>query len=56
MPDCSYGLQVALHFVELYFDQEQPRIFDVQISVSGQLSTVLTNFDIYEKSGEMHQA
>ena len=56
MPNRSFGLQVALHFVELYFDQEQQRIFDVQISVDRQLSTVLTNFDIFEESGEMHQA
>ena len=46
-------LQVALHFVELYFDEAQKRIFDVQVSVNSQMSTVLTNFDIYSEAGKM---
>ena len=45
-------LQVALHFVELDFDEEQKRIFDVKISVNGQMSVVLSNFDIYGETGE----
>ena len=45
-------LQVALHFVELYFSSEQQRIFDVQISANGQMTQALTNFDIYYAAGE----
>lgn len=44
-------LQVALHFVELYFSSEQQRIFDVQISANGQMTQALTNFDIYYEAG-----
>ena len=46
-------LQVALHFVELYFSSEQQRIFDVQISANGQMTQALTNFDIYYAAGEV---
>ena len=46
-------LQVALHFVELDFDEEQKRIFDVKISVNGQMSMALSQFDIYGETGEM---
>ena len=49
----SSDLQVALHFVELDFDEEQKRVFDVKISVNGQMSTVLSQFDIYGETGEM---
>ena len=46
-------LQVALHFVELYFSSEQQRIFDVQISANGQITQALTSFDIYYAAGEL---
>ena len=39
--------------MELYFDEEQQRLFDVQIYANGQMSKVLTNFDIYEETGEL---
>ena len=52
-PTHSLDLQVALHFVELYFDGEQQRLFDVQIHANGQMSNVLTNFDIYKETGEL---
>lgn len=45
-------LQLALHFVELYFDEEQQRVFDVKVLVNKQLIQALTNFDIYHEAGD----
>ena len=47
------AIQVALHFVELDFDKEQQRIFDVKIAAKHPMSTILANFDIYGETGRL---
>ena len=47
------GFQVALHFVELHFNEEQQRLFDVKIHANGQMNQALTGFDIYHEAGDV---
>ena len=44
--------QVALHFVELEFDEPQLRTFDVKISAAGKMTHALKDFDIYHAAGQ----
>ena len=45
-------LQLALHFVELHYDEEQQRVFDVKVLANGQMTQALTDFDIYHAGGD----